>query len=159
MDVFLQKATTGKKSSADADSSPMKPTVKLHELFFPQDLIVLLGGSYAAPRQQHCCTNNSHNSPRVHETRRLDQHFDVGMLNRRANVRTFPGSLTRRVVGLRGFALIENFGRVKFFCRGPATSRLTAELQLLPGLEAAFFPLRSVFTGPQPQEQVKLRHK
>lgn len=60
-----------------------------------------------------------------------------------------PGQ--REYFGLVVFSLIENFGRLEFFSGGPATSRLTEELLLLSGLEAAFLPLRTVFTGTEPE--------
>lgn len=60
-------------------------TVKLHELVFVQDLIVLLGDTHAAfLQQQHCYTNSGHNNSHgVHVTTQLHQHFDGGTLVRK----------------------------------------------------------------------------
>lgn len=54
-------------------------TVKLHELVFLQDLIVFLGDTHAAFRQQHCCTNSRHNSHGVGETKQLYEHVGGGV--------------------------------------------------------------------------------
>lgn len=95
-DLCCRRAIKGEKKDP---AKITELTVKLHELLFIQDLIVLLGDTHAAFRQQHRCTNSRQHRHGVDETEQLREHFDGGMRCRRANVRAFRGSWSE--TGLR----------------------------------------------------------